>query len=153
MKTSQLSTLFQDIQSKVYSHYGAAYGINSSAGDKDSAKLHSYMLLLLEIYIADYKEKLNLSMMPFITLGGDTALRHSILTKYRYTPEKVNSLTLHEMVFLLLEDLRPDNFCNKARDYLNVIELNPEHANIDWNLKVSWNLGDGADYLSGPDTE
>lgn len=153
MKTSQLAKLFEDIQQKVYPHYGAAYGINSSAGDRDSAKIHSYMLLVLEIYIAEYKEKLNLSMMPFIKISGDSALKHSILTKYRYSIEQTSSLSLQQMVFLLLEDLSPDRFCGKARDYLDTIELKPEHSNNDWNLKVNWNLGDGADYLSEPDTE
>ncbi|MBS9571653.1 ECs1072 family phage-associated protein [Morganella morganii] len=154
MKTGQLATLFEQIQRIVYPFYNAIYNDNySRSGDKDSAKLHSYMLLVLEIYIADYKEKLNLSKTPFIKLTGDSVLRHAILTEYRYPIEQANSLSLQQMVFLLLKHLSPDSFCEGVRDYLNVIKLNSDHSKIDWNLKVSWNLGDGADYLSGPDTE
>lgn len=154
MRISKIARLFEKIQMKTFPAYKAIYGNdNSKAGDKDSAKIHAYMLLVLEIYIATYKEKIDLNKLPFVKLTGDSALRHSILTEYKYSIDQINSLSLSQMVFLLLKYLSPDNFCETVRDYLNIIKLNPNHSNIDWSLKVNWNLGDGADYLLDFDSE
>ncbi|HCM63750.1 MAG TPA: hypothetical protein DIT05_14595 [Morganella sp. (in: Bacteria)] len=151
MNDESFAELYQNIQRAVFPAYKAIYGqTNTAVGDRNSAKMHSYMLLILEIYIAEYREK---HKKPFMKLAGDSAMRHAILSKYHYSFDVLNTLTLQQMVFALLEDLHLDNFWIISKRYLTELKLHPDLSSIDWSLKINWNLGDGADYLLKADTE
>ncbi|WP_368937566.1 ECs1072 family phage-associated protein [Proteus terrae] len=151
MNEQAFSELYQKIQRAVFPAYNVIYGqANIDSSNYHNAKMHSYMLLVLEIYIAEYREKHG---KPYIKLVGDSALRHAILSKHHYSFDILNALTLQQMVFALLEDLNLDNFWMISKTYLTQLKLYPTLSNIDWSLKVNWNLGDGADYLLKADIE
>ncbi|HGJ5869252.1 hypothetical protein [Arsenophonus nasoniae] len=144
---SVYAKLFTDIQKAVFPAYNSEFAENSlvkKEGNHDSAKIHSYLFLLLEIIIYEYRKK---HATIFEPLKGDKALKHLFFTRYPSLLQVLNSLPLESLVFALLKDLSPENLPQQARNYVNEIKLNKDSSGIDWSLKVNWNLGSGEQTL------
>ncbi|WP_425323353.1 ECs1072 family phage-associated protein [Arsenophonus nasoniae] len=146
---SEYAKLFQIIQDSVLPAYQEKFANISSTSIhdvRDSAKIHAYLLLLLEITVYEYRKK---HATPFEPLQGEKALKHLLFTCYRVPLSEVESVSLEWLVFALLKDLTPENLSESARNYVNGITLNKAATGIDWRLKINWTLGFGEVILEG----
>ncbi|QNP21105.1 ECs1072 family phage-associated protein [Providencia rettgeri] len=144
-----LPDLYQHILKKLSPFYNVTYAVKaSSSGDKDSLRLHAYMLSLVELFIFQYRKN---NSQPFEPLRGDSAIRHILLTKYHLSFEEIDSLSFQQVIFILVKDLSPENFSVEIQDYLKTKATFSSYACIDWSLSINWTLGDGADFLLGHD--
>lgn len=147
----KLSELYQKILQKMSPYYNVSYAVaTSSSGDKDSLKLHAYMLSLVELFIFQYRKN---NSQPFEPLRGDSAIRHILLTKYHLSFEEIDNLSFQQVIFILVKDLSPENFPVEIQDYLKTKVTFSNYARIDWSLSINWTLGDGADFLLGHDVD
>ncbi|HFT2389092.1 TPA: hypothetical protein ACHV8K_003646 [Providencia stuartii] len=147
------SELFQKICREVYPAYKTIYSnhpIQTHGGDPDSAKIHSHLLLLIEIIIYEYRKKHATTFEP---LKGDKALKHILFTKYNVSIPDLDLMTLEQIVFALLKELSPENLPLSAQNYVNGIKLNQKAAGIDWSLDVNWILGSGESTLGQLDVK
>lgn len=148
---SVYSDLFVDIQKTIYADYGSKYRDDpdrTTTHQDDKAKVHSYLYLILEIVIHEHRKKY---ATIYEQLVGIKALKHKLFTKNKIAIDRLDALSLEEIVFALLEDLNPENLPVAARNYLNKIRLPQYFESIDWNRKINWTLGSGKDYLKNAD--
>ncbi|WP_422824121.1 ECs1072 family phage-associated protein [Xenorhabdus entomophaga] len=149
---SVYSNLFIEIQKAIFPAYGAFYTSQNmiSKDDPDSAKIHSYLILLLEIVSYEYRKQ---HATIFEPLRGDKALKHLLFTRYQVSLRELEANPLEWIVFALLKDLAPENLPQKAQNYVNGLKLNKDASGIDWNLKVNWILGSGERTLKKADEQ
>ncbi|MDE1475507.1 ECs1072 family phage-associated protein [Xenorhabdus bovienii] len=147
---SVYANLFTEIQKAVFPAYGAHYTSQNiiSRGDPDSAKIHSYLILLLEIVSYEYRKQ---HATIFEPLRGDKALKHLLFARYQISLRDLEANPLEWTVFALLKDLAPENLSQKAQNYVNGLTLNKDASGIDWSLKINWTLGSGEQTLKAVD--
>ncbi|EKN3982426.1 hypothetical protein RSJ44_004434 [Yersinia enterocolitica] len=118
------ANLWNEISSDICSKYNVPHSYffeKEQLGRSDVliARNHAYLILMLELVLQEHRDKYSL---PFEKLSGSAALHHKIFLKTKWLPQVIRDLCYEDCLFVLLEDLRPENLSAEAQSFLKNIE-------------------------------
>ena len=144
---SSYSNLWQAIWPGVCDFYDAAqYDFENNPGTVKAlqARVHSYQLLLIELLIHEQRKKF---ATPFEPLDGQKALHYIVFNKTHWELPKIRSLSLQDILFVLLDDIRPDHLPDEAQKYLETLRIPSNPPAVDLMQYSGWQIGEGQRYL------
>lgn len=143
---SKYSNLWMEIGDSLCEFHKVSYSsfLSQESSNGMHVRLKAYYLILLEINIYEHRQKY---ANPYAPIIGIDALRHKVMQKTKWHLDHIESLSLEQLLFVLLDDLHPDNLSEEARAALSVLKLPAVYETAPLPLQGGWILGKGERFL------
>ncbi|AVX37889.1 ECs1072 family phage-associated protein [Yersinia massiliensis] len=99
------------------------------------ARASAYLILILELTLQEHRDKYS---VPSVSLSGAAALHHKIFLKTKWLPQTIRDLSYEDCLFVLLEDLHPENLSTESQNYLKILEIQKSVFVPDQLLLEEW---------------
>ncbi|EMF4615335.1 ECs1072 family phage-associated protein [Yersinia mollaretii] len=100
-----------------------------------NARANAYLILILELILQEHRDKYS---VPSVSLSGAAALHHKIFLKTKWLPQTIRDLSYEDCLFVLLEDLHPENLSTESQNYLKILEIQKSAFVLNKPLLEGW---------------
>ncbi|QZN94138.1 ECs1072 family phage-associated protein [Symbiopectobacterium purcellii] len=107
-------------------------------------RTHIHHLLLIEMILNNHRDKYKKSIFD---LSGIKVLHHMVFLKTNWKPEEIRSTSIHDLLFVLQEEVNAEDLPEEERKYLKMILNYDNPPKIDLASYAGWSIGEGDRYL------
>lgn len=107
-------------------------------------RTHLHHLLLIEMILKNHRDKYRTSI---IDLAGIKALHHMVYKKTNWIPEKIRTISINDLLFVLLEEINPESLPEAEHNYLKTILDDDNPPKIDLMSYSGWSIAEGDEFL------
>ncbi|MGX8941574.1 ECs1072 family phage-associated protein [Symbiopectobacterium sp. Eva_TO] len=107
-------------------------------------RTHIHHLLLIEMILNNHRDKYKKSISD---LSGIKALYHMVFLKTNWKPEEIRSTSIHDLLFILQEEMNSEFLPEEERKYLKMLLNYDNPPKIDLASYAGWSIGEGDRYL------
>ncbi|MGG2141289.1 ECs1072 family phage-associated protein [Symbiopectobacterium sp. RP] len=122
------------------------YDIREKPSTLKVLKCHTHLhhLLLIEMVFKNHRDKYKKSISD---LSGIKALHHMVFLKTNWRPEEIRSTSVHDLLFVLQEEMNSEYLPEEERKYLKTILNYDNPPKIDLASYAGWSIGEGDQYV------
>lgn len=120
------------------------FDTNSHYINVAKTRSHLYSLALVEFYLQEHRQKHHASI---INLEGIRSLYHLVFLKTNWKPDEIKKISLEDLLFVLLDDLVPDNLSEPAQKCLANFLKGIRPIKVDLTTYAGWEIGSADQFL------